>query len=386
MNNPIRKIFDQAEGFFQKGKPLAPFKPIYDATDTFFFHVGDTTAKAPFMRDGVDLKRFMMTVIVALTPAILAAIWFNGPYVLSMIAVSYICGGTIEVAFAIVRKEEINEGFLVSGMLLPLIMPVTAPLWVVGVAMAFGVLFGKEVFGGTGNNPVNPALVGRCFVFLSWPNHTSPAEWRTPLAFGEQFNPELWLNWRHWIFPESYVDATTMATPLNLVKSGDLDQLPTAWNMFIGNIPGSVGETSTILIILGGLYLLWTRVANFRPIVGALLGTLVLGQIFNWINPELNPPGYYGLIAGGTMFLAFFMTTDPVSSPITNPARWTYGIMIGIGIGLGRQFGGFPGWLTFAVLLCNLCAPLLDEAVWAYRFRKLAPGLSAPRGGGVRPL
>ncbi|MFW6256339.1 MAG: RnfABCDGE type electron transport complex subunit D [Candidatus Sumerlaeota bacterium] len=410
IRNPLRVLFDDLAPYFEKNKFLRPFKTLFEATDTFFFSVKKQNTEAPFIRDGVDMKRYMITVILALVPAILCSFLFFGPYVLSMILVSYICGGLVEVIFAIVRKHEINEGFLVSGMLLPLILPVSTPLWVVGIGMAFGVLFGKEVFGGTGHNPLNPALVGRCFIFLAWPKHVSPAAWVEPFAWAQE------VNWTTWLHPYAYIDpmgwlkleqvslsyifenffewiiqpykwmigegrvvseaalnAVTEATPYSVSPSGDsLQNQVGFWPLMIGNVSGSVGETSKIAILLGGFYLMFTRVSNWRNTVSLVVGAWLMGAILYRIyGPQTLVPGWFGALDGGLLFCAVYMITDPVSGPATNPARYVYGFMAGALIVVGRAFGPFPGWITFAVLLMNLFAPLLDQGVWAWRFRRL---------------
>jgi Na(+)-translocating NADH:ubiquinone oxidoreductase B subunit len=410
IRNPLRTLFDDLAPYFEHNKLLKPFKFLFEATDTFFFSVKDTTAEAPFPRDGVDMKRYMSTVIVALLPVILASFLFFGPYVLSMILVSYICGGIVEVIFAYVRKHEINEGFLVSGMLLPLILPVTTPLWVVGAGMAFGVLFGKEVFGGTGHNPLNPALMGRCFIFLAWPKHTSPNQWIEPFAWFTQ------VPWTTWLHPYAYIDpmgwlklapmtlaqivttpfewliqpyqwaldggkevaaatfdAVTSATPFSALPGTKIigHQIP-AWKLFLGVHSGSVGETSGLLILMGGAYLMWTRVSNWRCTISLIVGAWITAALFHQLTPpEVSVPGWMSVIDGGLLFCAVYMITDPVSGPATNPARLVYGFMAGVLIVIGRAFGPFPGWITFAVLLMNLFAPLLDQGVWAWRFRRL---------------
>lgn len=409
LRNPLRVFFDDLAPFFEEHRLLRPFKTLYDATDTFFFSPGVKTTGAPYLRDGVDLKRFMVTVIMALLPAIFCSILFFGPYVLSMIVVSYMCGGIVEVIFAIVRKHEINEGFLVSGMLLPLILPVTTPLWVVGVGMGFGVLFGKEVFGGTGHNPLNPALVGRCFIFLAWPQYTAPIQWVEPFAWFQD------VSWTVWLHPISYLDpwgwmklespdlayiisqpfewfiqpynwfiqggkevaaeavnAVTSATPLAQTHpaTGDVIMV-SGWKLFLGNVSGCVGETSKLAILLGGVYLMWTRVSNWRNTVMLLVGASITGSLLYYFYDGVQVPGWYQVIDGGLIFCAVYMVTDPVSGPATNPARFVYGFLVGVLIVIGRTFGPFPGWITFAVLLMNLFAPLLDECVWAWRFRRL---------------
>ena len=352
-------ILERLRPTFEPGGRLGLLKPLFEAMENFFFTPSTTTLAAPHVRDPLDVKRVMSMVIVALAPCILAAFYFFGLRVLAMIVVSYAVGGAVEVIFAIVRKEDINEGFFVTGMLFPLILPPTLPLWMVGVGVAFGVLVGKEVFGGTGRNLFNPALLGRCFVSLAYPA-TMAGNWTSPGVgwFGRLFQ----------YVQASDADALTAATPLVLAKKGELMALS---DMFLGRISGSVGETSAIAIILGGVFLLFTGVANWRTVVSILGTSAVLAGIFHFAQPQEFAPVLWHLFAGGLLFGAFYMATDPVTSPVTNGGKWIYGTLIGAVVMLMRNFTGYVEGVTFAILLGNIAAPVLDEVVIRIRLWRL---------------
>jgi Na+-transporting NADH:ubiquinone oxidoreductase subunit B/electron transport complex protein RnfD len=284
--------------------------------ENFFFAPAAVTLTAPHVRDPLDIKRLMSMVIIAVVPSLFAAFYFFGWRLVPMIIVSYAAGGVVEVAFAVIRKEEIAEGFLVTGMVFPLILPPTLPLWMVGVGVAFGVFVGKELFGGTGRNIFNPAIVGRCFLALAYPAAMS-SNWTT--AGGGLTGRMLQY------VSSSSVDAVSTATPLVLAKQGELVSL---WKMLLGNTSGSIGETSAIAIILGGVFLLLTRVANWRTVVSILASAMILAGIFHNSQPDQFAPALWHLCAGGLLFGAFFMATDPVTSPVTNIGKWFYGIII----------------------------------------------------------
>ena len=356
----LQKILDRVRPRFEGSSRLGNLKPVFEAADNFLFAPVATTMAAPFARDPVDLKRFMSMVIIALLPVFLASIYFFGLRIIAMLVVSYAVGGAVEVAFAIIRKEQINEGFLVTGMIFPLILPPMTPLWMVAIGIAFGVFVGKEIFGGTGRNVFNPALVGRCFLALAYPANMA----------GRYISPGSGLTGRifKYIVP-SGIDAVSQATPLALAKQGNLLEMS---HMFLGNISGSLGETSALAIVLGGVFLLFTRVANWRTVVGIIGTVVVMGAIFHHSNPERFAPALWHLCAGGLLFGAFFMATDPVTSPITNAGKWLYGGMIGIITMLIRNFTGYVEGVTFAILLGNITAPILDEIVFKIRIRRLA--------------
>ncbi|UCG50075.1 MAG: RnfABCDGE type electron transport complex subunit D [Phycisphaerales bacterium] len=355
----VLRLFEKARPVFQKGGRLAVLKPIYEALENFLFAPSTATTTAPHVRDPLDLKRFMSMVILALIPCIVAAFYFFGLRLAAMIAVSYMAGGTVEVLFAVIRKEDINEGFLVTGMLFPLIMPPTVPLWMVAVGVAFGVFVGKELFGGTGRNLFNPALVGRCFLALAYPE-TMSAGWLEPSSelVGRFFK----------YVDASSVDAISSATPLALAKQGEMCSLS---HLLLGSVPGSAGETSAIAIILGGVFLLVTRVANWRTVVGILGSFTFLAGILHHAQSARFGPASWHVFAGGLLFGAFFMATDPVTSPTSNAGKWLYGAIIGSTTVLIRNFTGYVEGVTFAILLGNIVAPVLDEMVFTVRFWRL---------------
>jgi len=353
-------LFEKVRPKLQQGGRFAFAKPLFDAVENFFFASASRTEGAPHIRDPLDVKRFMSIVIVALVPSVLAGLYFFGLRLLLMIVVSYTAGGAVEVAFAIIRKEEINEGFLVTGLLFPLILPPALPLWMLAVGVAFGVFVGKELFGGTGRNIFNPAIVGRCFLALAYPAAMS-ANWLKP---GHSLTGRLFE-----YIDGSEVDAVSMATPLVRSKQGELTGLA---HMVLGNISGSVGETSGIAIILGGLFLLYTRVANWRTVVSIIISSAVLAGILHNMHPEKFAPVMWHIFAGGLLFGAFFMAIDPVTSPVTHAGKWFYGIAIGVVTILIRNFTGYVEGVMFAILLGNIAAPILDEIVVKARMRRLS--------------
>jgi Na(+)-translocating NADH:ubiquinone oxidoreductase B subunit len=357
----LLKIIDDLRPHFEQGGKLRLFKPVFGALEHFFFAPSTTTIGAPHVRDPMDLKRFMSMAIIAVVPCALAAIYFFGWRFIAMVVVSYAAGLTVETLFAMIRKEGINEGFFVTGILFPLILPPNLPLWMVALGVAFGVFVGKELFGGTGRNLFNPALVGRCFLSLAYAKDMS-ASWADP---GQSLLGRL-LIWN--------VDALSSATPLAAARQGEVTSFV---RMFLGNISGSAGETSAFLIILGGVFLLMTRVANWRSVVSVLGSFAVLtgvlisrGQVSEPM-PTLFGSVLWHMFAGGLLFGAFFMATDPVTSPTTNTGKWFYGIIIGLVTVLIRNFTGYMEGVTFAILLGNIVAPILDEMVIAARIRRL---------------
>jgi len=352
-------IFKAVRPTFAEDGRLSPFKAVFDAMENFFFAPSAVTLAAPHVRDPLDIKRLMSMVIIAVVPSLFAAFYFFGWRLVPMIIVSYAAGGAVEVAFAIIRKEEINEGFLVTGMLFPLILPPTLPLWMVGAGVAFGVFVGKELFGGTGRNIFNPAIVGRCFLALAYPAAMS-GNWTS--AGGS------WPGRMLEYVAASNVDAISTATPLVLAKQGELVSL---WKMLLGNTSGSMGETSAIAIILGGAFLLLTRVANWRTVVSILGSAAVLAGIFHYGQPDRFARPLWHLCAGGLLFGAFFMATDPVTSPVTNAGKWFYGIIIGVITVLIRNFTGYVEGVMFAILLGNIAAPIIDEIAIKVRLRRL---------------
>ena len=350
-------IFNRLRKHFEEDGKLRAARPLFDAAEHFFFAPATRTASIPHVRDPLDVKRFMSMAIIALVPCVVASVYFFGLRVLAMIAVSYAAGGAVEVLFAVVRKDQINEGLLVTGLLFPLILPPVLPLWMVAAGVAFGVLVGKELFGGTGRNLFNPALVGRCFLALAYPKAMS-SSWVKPIA-------ELPGRLTQYVSSSS-LDAVTSATPLGMAKQELWVDLP---DMFFGNISGSVGETSALLIIIGGIFLLLSRVANWRTVVGVLGSFTLLSAGLHWFGAAPATPLWH-LLAGGLLFGAFFMATDPVTSPATNAGKWIYGTIIGLTTVLIRNFTGYVEGVTFAILLGNITAPILDEVVVHFRMRR----------------
>jgi len=270
--------------------------------------------------------------------------WFGLLKVLPIIVVSYVSGLAVEFIFAQIRHHEVNEGFLVSGMLIPLIMPVDVPLWMVSVATVFAVIFGKEVFGGTGMNILNPALTARAFLFFAYPSHMS----------GDKV----------WIAEKA--DAYSGATPLADAAAGNTANIPDAWSMFIGTIPGSIGETSTLAILLGGFILIFAGVGSWRIMFSVFAGGMAMGLIMNAfaVNAFMEIPAWHHLILGGFAFGAVFMATDPVTACQTFTGKYIYGFLIGFLAVLIRVFNpAYPEGMMLAILFMNVFAPLIDHYV-----------------------
>ena len=361
-------------GLFERGGKLGFFHSSVDAFDTFLRVPGTVTSKGAHVRDAVDLKRIMIIVVVALIPAALFGMWNVGYQhclatgetwglfqnfwygflkVLPLYIVAYVVGLGIEFASAQIRNEEVNEGYLVSGMLIPLIVPVDVPLWTLAIAVAFAVLFGKEVFGGTGMNFLNPALLCRAFLFFAYPSKMSGSS--------------VWVSLKN---GESLIDGATGATPLSFASEG-LDAMNnagvqygmSAWDMFAGLVPGSVGETSVIAILIGAVILLWTGVASWKIMVSSVAGALFVGWLGNFFGAT-TVPAYYQLIMGGFAFGTVFMATDPVTSAQTECGKWIYGFLIGALCVIVRLFNpGYAEGMMLAILLMNTFAPLIDHYV-----------------------
>ncbi|HUX39261.1 MAG TPA: RnfABCDGE type electron transport complex subunit D [Rectinemataceae bacterium] len=357
--NWLLRILEKNRVHFETGKPLAAWKPLYEAVENFMFASARPTSTAPHLRDPIDLKRYMMVVVIGLLPATLAGWYFNGLRVIALILLSYAVGAVIEVAFSIVRKEEINEGFLVTGLIFPLTLPPNIPFWIAAVGVAFGVLFGKELFGGTGRNLFNPALAGRAFIAIGYAK---------PMASGFITPPgDFPGNLFKWI-DGSTTDAIASATPMMNAKGGNFESIH---NLLFGLHPGSIGETMSIFIIAGGLFLLFTKVANWRTVAGILGTVFVFESIVHAISPASTAPGYWHLLAGGLLYGAFFMATDPVSSPITKGGKWIYGILIGAVTVLIRNYSGYVEGVMFGILFGNLVAPFLDDITLTLKMRRL---------------
>lgn len=374
----LRRFLDKKKPLFQKGGKFEKLSATFGMIDTFLFVPKDTTPKkGAQIRDAIDLKRTMSVVVLALIPALLFGMYNVGYQhflsigetdkgifelfgygfwkVLPIIIVSYVVGGIIEVIFAQLRGHEINEGLLVTGMLIPLVMPVEAPLWMVAVSTAFAILIGKEVFGGTGMNIWNPALVARAFFFFAYPKKISGSEvWIVDKA-------------------DSFSGATPLADAANLVgASGNevhtiIDNMPSSWDMFAGFIPGSIGETSTIAILIGAVILIYTGVGSWRIMLSTVLGAIVMGLIFNTIGVNAymtEIPYWQHLLMGGFAFGAVFMATDPVTAAQTKRGKCIYGFLIGVFAILIRVVnGGFPESMMLSILMMNTFAPLIDHYV-----------------------
>ena len=364
-------------GLFEKGGKLGWLHSSWDAFDTFLRVPSTVTAKGAHVRDSIDLKRVMIIVVVALVPAALFGMWNVGYQhnlavgdlpgfwnqffwgllkVLPLYLVSYIVGLGIEFGSAQIKNEEVNEGYLVSGMIIPLIVPVDVPLWMLAIAVAFAVIFGKEVFGGTGMNFLNPALLCRAFLFFSYPSAMSGSE--------------------VWIANRCGADAITGATPLSFLSEGTqaMGALNGAgfsfWNMFAGTIPGSVGETSVIAILLGAAILIWTGVASWKVMVSSVAGGLFIG----WLGTACgitDVPAYFQLVMGGFAFGTVFMATDPVTSAQTEKGKWIYGFLVGALCVTVRLFNpGYAEGMMLAILLMNTFAPLIDHCVTSSATKK----------------
>jgi RnfABCDGE-type electron transport complex D subunit len=335
----LRAVF----ALLSKTRLLRPVRGVILTIEGILLGSPETTREAPHIRDHIEIKRYMSIVILALLPSTIAAVVFFGWKAVAMIAVSYLVGGVIEVLFALIRKKDIEEGFLVTGLIFPLILPPTAPLWMVAVGSAFGVFFGKEVFGGTGRNIFNPALVGRIFITIAFPQQMS-AMWQKP-----------------------FTDAVTAATPLGLFKAGK--ELTPIVDLLLGQVSGSMGELFRIGVIAGGLFLIITRVANWRVPLAYLASVAVLSWIGRLAMPQTFAPPLFQLLAGGLLFGAFFMATDPVSSPSTKAGKYIFGLVCGIVTLLIRNFSGFSEGVMFSILFMNAFAPLIDTLVLNLKYR-----------------
>ena len=357
----LRKFVDKIKPTFSEGGKLSFLASTFDAFETFLFVPNTTTSRGAHIRDCNDMKRTMIVVVVALMPALLfgmyntgyqvgmtgwAAFWFGFLKVLPMIVVSYVVGLGIEFFFAQKRGHEVNEGFLVSGLLIPMIMPVDIPLWMVALSTAFAVVFGKEVFGGTGMNVFNPALLARAFAFFAYtPSMSGATVWIAGMTSGE-----------------GVVDGFSGATALeNLSTTGRMGY--SAMDAFLGFIPGCVGETSTLAILIGAAILLFTGVASWRTMVSVFVGGLAMGYLFQALGVTTYP-AWWHLIVGGFAFGAVFMATDPVTSAQTDKGKYIVGLMTGALAVLIRVVNpAYPEGMMLSILFMNALAPLVDYYV-----------------------
>lgn len=385
----IRDFLDRAHPLFAKGGKLEKFYAVYEMVDTFFYSPSDTARGAPHVRDGIDLKRVMIYVWMATFPAVIVGCWNVGfqantamesmgleqvdnwrhvflhyfgysadsfianlahgmLYWIPIYMTTFIVGGLWEVLFASVRNHEVNEGFFVTSILFSLILPPSIPLWQVALGVSFGVVIGKEIFGGTGKNFLNPALVGRAFLYFAYPAQMS--------------GDTVW----------TAVDGWTSATTLGVAKLDGMAGIEAAginWmDTFLGVTQGSIGEVSALAIFIGGAFLMITGVASYRIVFGVLIGMVAMSVLFNVAGAESNPmtgvPWYWHLTIGGFAFGMMFMATDPVSATMTDAGRWIYGVLIGALTVLIRVVNpAYPETIMLAILFSNIVAPLIDYGV-----------------------
>ncbi len=393
----LRDAFQRWEVHFLPGGKWERFYPLYEMVETFLYWTNQPTRSAPHVRDAIDLKRMMSYVVVALLPAVLMS-WWNTGYQANLAVAEFgankndwravvytalgfsfdpgnhlgnfflgflhflpiyfttlVVGGLWEVLFAIVRKHEVNEGFLVTSMLFTLTLPPTIPLWMVAVGISFGVVIGKEIFGGTGKNFLNPALTGRAFLFFAYPQAMS----------GDTV----------WVAVDGYAKATPLGIGAIEGMSGIHEAGYTWWQAFVGAIPGSLGETSALAILIGGLWLLHTKIASWRIVLGVVIGVVVTSTLFNGFGPAGNPmaamPWYWHFAVGGLMLAMFFMATDPVSASMTQAGRWIFGMLIGVMTVLVRVANpAFPEGAMLAVLFANVWAPFIDYLVMKWHIAR----------------
>ncbi len=395
----LRSWLDSIEHHFEKGGKYEKFYALYEAVDTGLYKPASVTRTTAHVRDGLDLKRMMITVWLCTFPAMLFGMWnvgyhantilaasaelmaaqdgwriallgmFTGfnpgslwdnflhgaAYFLPIYLVTFIVGGFWEVLFASIRKHEVNEGFFVTSVLFALICPPDMPLWQVALGISFGVVVGKEVFGGTGKNFLNPALTGRAFLYFAYPAQMS--------------GDSVW----------TAVDGYTSATMLSLGASGGMEAILgegiTWMDAFLGTVHGSIGETSTLAILIGGAVLLIMKIASWRIVGGVMAGMIAMSLIFNAIGSDTNPmfgmPWYWHLVIGGFTFGMIFMATDPVSASMTDTGKWIFGALIGVMTVLIRVVNpAFPEGIMLAILFGNLCAPLIDHFVVAANIKR----------------
>jgi Na+-transporting NADH:ubiquinone oxidoreductase subunit B len=369
----FRNILNGVKPHFEKGGKLEKLYPAYDAFETFLFVPDHTSHTGAHMRDAIDLKRTMFTVVLALIPALIFGMWNTGyqhflalgltepdwvesliygaTKILPMIIVSYGVGLGIEFAFAISRGHSVNEGYLVTGLLIPMIMPADLPLWMLAVAVVFAVVIGKEVFGGTGMNILNPALTARAFLFFAYPTMMS--------------GDKVWIS----LGGEQAVDGFSGATPLANAIEGGVNAIPSIMESFIGIIPGSIAETSGVAILIGAALLLISGIASWRVMIGMFLGGYAMGLIFNGFadsadNLYMAVPAIHQIVMGGFLFGMVFMATDPVSAAQTNKGKWIYGFLTGLLAILIRVVNpAYPEGVMMAILFMNVMAPLVDHYV-----------------------
>lgn len=377
--NFLRKMFAESGKLVEKGKPLSWAYPVWEAADTIFFSTNKQTSNGPHIRDNMDIKRTMFFVVIALIPcyifgaynigylnslaldierSILANTLFGLTYVLPILIITFIAGAICELTFAIIRKHEVNEGFLVSCALIPLTMPPDVPLWQVFMGTSFGIIIGKEIFGGVGTNVFNPALTARAFMYFAFPTKIS--------------GDKVWA-----VGPDGYSGATALAIPANPVEYDTASNLFASstqfdfslMNMFWGLIPGSIGETNKLLIIGGALFLIYCGIASWRIIASSIIGLVFTAFLFNLLsgfstNAMLTITPLQHLLIGSFLFGTVFMATEPVTSSHTNTGRWIYGFLIGVLTVIIRSINpAYPEGVMLAILIMNMFAPLIDYYV-----------------------
>ena len=394
MIKQLYKIVKSQEKFFEKGQKLEALYPLYEAGASFLFASESKTKGNTHIRDSLDTKRWMIFVVLALLPCIgfgiynvgfqhllatgqeisfIKAIWIGLLAFVPISVVTLAVGGFWEALFAIVRKHEINEGFLVTWMLLPLTLPPTIPLWQVALGISFGVVIGKEVFGGTGKNFVNPALAARAFMYFSYPIYMSGNVW-TFLGSAK----------------DKVVDTYSLATPLGIAATVDasvplserLSEMGFGFmDLFWGFIPGSIGETSVLCVLIGAAILIPTRVACWRIILSCVMGALATGYLINFLAGDtssayMHLPGHWHLVIGSFAFGTVFMATEPVTAPNFRKSKWVYGFLIGFFTVIIRVFNpAYPEAVMLAILLMNVSAPLIDSVVLNQRNKKRIPNV-----------
>lgn len=374
----LREKIDNIKIHFTEGGKFEKLRSVFEGFESFLYVPNTVTTTGAHIRDSIDLKRVMSVMILALFPPLLFGMWNTGfqhyrsvgveagflqtfwfgfVKLLPLIIVTYVTGLAIEFISAQIRGHEINEGFLVTGILIPMIVPIDIPLWMLALATAFAVILGKEIFGGTGMNIFNPALIARAFLFFSYPKWiTGDKVWIEGLTQGK-----------------GVIDGFSGATPLSLLAQNHTESLPSFMEMFIGTIPGSVGETSKIAILIGAALLILTGIGSWKIITSVFAGGIFMGILLNIIgaNEYMQLPFYYHLVMGGFAFGAVFMATDPVTGAQTETGKWIYGFLIGLLAILIRVVNpAYPEGMMLAILLMNVFAPLIDHYVVEANIRK----------------
>jgi Na+-transporting NADH:ubiquinone oxidoreductase subunit B len=380
----LRDFLDKQKPLFEKGGKLEKFYYIYEAHDTLLFKPNEVAgSKGAHIRDAIDSKRMMMTVIIAMIPCLIFGIWntghqhfvatgseadfiqkmlFGAYYVLPIVVVSYVTGLTVEFTFATIRRHEVNEGFLVSGMLIPLVMPATVPLWQVALGTIFAVIIAKEVFGGTGMNILNVALTARAFLYFAYPSQLSGDVW-TVMADATAIDGYSGATALAVAYQTTVSDIGSVSEALAASGSFISSDFFSMQSMFLGTIPGSIGETSTLWALVGGLILVATGVGSWKIIVSVFGGAYAMGWIASMfaVNPYMAMDPAYHLVMGGLAFGAVFMATDPVTATQTELGKWIYGFLIGALTIIIRVFNpAYPEGIMLAILFMNVFAPLID--------------------------